>query len=149
VNDSARVLLAAAVLSAGALAALGTHVDRLEVGTPPRLIGQMRVAHLAALLLAASCGLSLGFIAADGSGPLVGLDATAAVLLMGVAIIATQREPRQALLIVIAAFAAHALVTIGHRPGWLPADAYPRWYAVGAAAYDTAVAALCAWTWRR
>jgi hypothetical protein len=149
VNDSARVLLAAAVLSAGAFGVLGAQVDRLDLGTPQRLIGQMRLAQWAALLLAASCGLSLGFIAANATGPAVGFDATLAVVLMGVALMGMQREPRQALLTLIAAFVAHALVTIAHRPGWLPADAYPRWYAVGAAAYDTVIGAVCAWTWRR
>jgi hypothetical protein len=149
VNDSARVLLIAAVLSAAALAAFAIQIDRAESDTPPRLIGQMRLAHLAALLLTSTCGLSLGFIVANGTGALVGIDATLAVLLMGVSALAIQREPRPALATILAALVAHVVLTIAHRPGWLPADAFPRWYAVGSAAYDTAIAAICAWTWRR
>jgi hypothetical protein len=149
VNDSARVLLVAAILSTVALAAFAVQIDRAESDTPPRLIGQMRLAHWAALLLASSCGLSLGFIVADGTGPLVGLDTTVTIMLAGVSALAIQREPRPALATIVAALVAHVFVTIAHRPGWLPADAFPRWYAVGSAAYDTAIAAVCAWTWRR
>jgi hypothetical protein len=137
------------VLSAAALGAFAAQVWRTETGTPPRLIGQMRLAQWAALLLAAASGTTLGFVVAAGTGPLVGVDAAIVVMIAGAAALALQREPRSALLVVTAGLVAHALVTIAHRPGWLPADALPRWYAVGSAAYDTAIAAICAWTWRR
>ena len=148
-SDSSRVLLIAAVLSAAALAVFAAQVGRTETATPPRLIGQMRLAHWAALLLATSSGITLGFIVASGSGPLVSVDAALAIMLAGAAALAIQREPRAALLVVTAGLVAHALLTIAHRPGWLPADALPRWYAVGSATYDTVIAAICAWTWRR
>ena len=148
-SDSPRVLLVAAVLSAAALAAFAAQVGRTDTATPPRLIGQMRLAQWAALLLAASSGTTLGFVVASGTGPLVSLDAAIVIMIAGAAALALQREPRSALLVVTAGLVAHALVTIAHRPGWLPADALPRWYAVGSAAYDTAIAAICAWTWRR
>jgi len=149
VSDSSRVLLVAAVFSAAALAVFAAQVGRTETATPPRLIGQMRLAQWAALLLATSSGVTLGFVVATGSGPLVSIDAALAIMLAGAAALALQCEPRAALLVVTAGLVAHALVTIAHRPGWLPADALPRWYAVGSAAYDTAIAAICAWTWRR
>ena len=148
-SDSPRVLLVAAVLSAAALAAFAAQVGRTDTATPPRLIGQMRLAQWAALLLAASSGTTLGFVVASGTGPLVSIDAAIVIMIAGAAALALQREPRSALLVVTAGLVAHALVTIAHRPGWLPADALPRWYAVGSAAYDTAIAAICAWTWRR
>lgn len=148
-SDSPRVLLVAAVLSAAALAAFAAQVGRTDTATPPRLIGQMRLAQWAALLLAASSGTTLGFVVASGTGPLVSFDAAIVIMIAGAAALALQREPRSALLVVTAGLVAHALVTIAHRPGWLPADALPRWYAVGSAAYDTAIAAICAWTWRR
>ena len=143
------MLLVAAVLSTAALGAFAAQVWRAEAATPPRLIGQMRLAQWAALLLAASSGTTLGFVVAAGTGPLVSVDAAIVIMIAGAAALALQREPRSALLVVTAGLVAHALVTIAHRPGWLPADALPRWYAVGSAAYDTAIAAICAWTWRR
>jgi len=149
VSDSSRVLLVAAVLSAAALAVFAGQVGRAETATPPRLIGQMRLAQWAALLLATSSGLTLGFVVASGSGPLLSVDVALGVMLAGAAALALQCEPRAALLVVTAGLVAHAILTIAHRPGWLPADALPRWYAVGSAAYDTAIAAICAWTWRR
>jgi hypothetical protein len=149
VSDSSRVLLVAAVVSAVALAVFAAQISRTETATPSRLIGQMRLAQWAALLLATSSGITLGFVVAAGSGPLVSLDTALAIILAGAAALALQREPRAALLVVTAGLVAHALVTIAHRPGWLPADALPRWYAVGSATYDTAIAGICAWTWRR
>jgi hypothetical protein len=143
------VLLVAAVLSAAALGTFAAQVGRAETATPPRLIGQMRLAQWAALLLAASSGTTLGFVVGSGTGPLVSVDAALVIMIAGAAALALQREPRSALLVVTAGLVAHALVTIAHRPGWLPADALPRWYAVGSAAYDTVIAAICAWTWRR
>ena len=143
------MLLVAAVLSTAALGAFAAQVGRAEAATPPRLIGQMRLAQWAALLLAASSGTTLGFVVAAGTGPLVSVDAAIVIMIAGAAALALQREPRSALLVATAGLVAHALVTIAHRPGWLPADALPRWYAVGSAAYDTAIAAICAWTWRR
>jgi hypothetical protein len=143
------VLLVAAVLSAATLAVFAAQIGRTETATPPRLIGQMRLAQWAALMLATSSGVTLGFVVASGSGPLVSVDAALAIMLAGAAAVALQSEPRAALLLVTAGLVGHALITIAHRPGWLPADALPRWYAVGSAAYDTAIAAICAWTWRR
>jgi hypothetical protein len=143
------VLLVAAVVSAVALAVFAAQISRTETATPSRLIGQMRLAQWAALLLATSSGVTLGFVVAAGSGPLVSVDAALVIMLAGAAALALQLEPRAALLVVTAGLVAHALVTIAHRPGWLPADALPRWYAVGSATYDTAIAAICAWTWRR
>ena len=148
-SDSSRVLLVAAVVSAVALVVFAAQISRTETATPSRLIGQMRLAQWAALLLATSSGITLGFVVAAGSGPLVSLDTALAIILAGAAALALQREPRAALLVVTAGLVAHALVTIAHRPGWLPADALPRWYAVGSATYDTAIAGICAWTWRR
>lgn len=148
-NDSPRVLLVAAVLSAAALALFAAQVGRTETATPHRLIGQMRLAQWAALLLAASSGITVGVLVISGRGPLSGVDTALAVILAGAAALALQREPRPALLIVTTGLVAHALLTIAHRPGWLPADALPRWYAIGSAVYDTVIAAICAWTWRR
>jgi hypothetical protein len=149
VSDSSRVLLVAAVLSAVALAVFAAEIDRAETATPPRLIGQMRLAQWAALLLASTSGITVGFVISVGTGPLVGVDAALALMVAGAAALALQREPRSALLVVTAGLVAHALLTLAHRPGWLPADAFPRWYAVGSSTYDTALAAICAWTWRR
>ncbi len=58
-------------------------------------------------------------------------------------------EPRQALLVLALAFAAHAVVDISHRPGWLSAAVAPRWFIVGCALYDVFIAALCFWARRR
>ena len=115
----------------------------VPTASPERLVAELRLAQLAALLLALSAGAYVGFAAANESQPGVGFDIALALGFFTVAAATMVRDPRQALTILALAFAAHAIVDIAHRPGWLPDGIAPRWYAVGCAVYDLFIGALC------
>jgi hypothetical protein len=148
VTDTARVLLTAAVLSLAAMFLMAVRVSRLEPDQPERLIGELRVAQWAAVLLAGLGGIPLGLAVAGAATPLGNFDAALGVIFVGVAGIILQREPREALLLASAAFVVHALFEIAHRPGWLAPELAPPWYAVISAVYDVTIAALCYWSRR-
>jgi hypothetical protein len=48
-----------------------------------------------------------------------------------------------------AAFVAHALLMLAHRPGWLSTEVVARRLAVGVSIYDVCVAAACFWVRRQ
>ena len=111
--------------------------------SPERLIAELRLAQMAALLLTLSAGAYIGFAVGRENDPGVGLDIALSVAFMLIAAVTMLRDPRQALTIAALAFAAHAVVDIGHRPGLLPDSLAPRWYAVGCAVYDVFIGAVC------
>jgi hypothetical protein len=115
----------------------------VPTASPERLIAELRLAQLAALLLALSAGAYVGFAAANESRPGVGFDIALALGFFIIAAATIVRDPRQALTILAMAFAAHAVVDVAHRPGWLPDGIAPRWYAIGCAVYDLFIGALC------
>ena len=99
---------------------------------------------MAALLLAMSAGAYIGFAVAREARPGVGLDIALAVGFFVVAATTLVRDPHQALTILALAFAAHAVLDVAHRPGWLLPEAMaPRWYSIGCAVYDVYIGALC------
>ena len=148
-TDTARLLLVAAVLSASALAAFAWRLMRSDPGAPERLIGELRLAQAGAILLAVVGGAWLGLGVAHEADLLSGLDVSIAIVYAILAILAMQLEPRQALLLLAAAFVAHALIDIAHRDGGLSPAVAPRWFIVGCAAYDVFVGAVCFWARRR
>ena len=110
---------------------------RDPVSSPDRLVGELRLAQMAALLLALTAGAYIGFAVAHEAQPGVGFDIALAVGFFVVAAATLVRDPRQALTILALAFAAHAILDVAHRPGWpLPDGVAPRWYSVGCAVYD-------------
>lgn len=135
------------LLAFGALAAGFTWQSMRTAATPTaapdRLIGELRLAQLAALLLTLSAGAYMGFAIGRENAPGVGLDIALAVGFLLVSAIAMVRDPRQALTIVALGFAAHAVLDVAHRPGLLPEDLAPRWYAITCAVYDAYIGALC------
>ena len=139
--------------SAIAFAALGGGVTwlslstaRIPVSSPERLIAELRLAQIAALLLALSAGAYVGTAAAHEARPGVGMDIAVAVGFFIVAAATLIRDPRHALTILAIGFAAHAVVDVGHRPGWpLPDGVAPAWYSIGCAVFDVYVGALCYW----
>jgi hypothetical protein len=138
----------AAALSLIAISTMAWRVSRLDLDEPGRLIGQLRVAQWAAVLLAGLGGISLGLAVASPAVPLSHVDAALGVVFVGFAGIVLQRDPRDALLFAAGGFAVHALLNLAHRPGWLPPELAPRWYIVGSAIYDVCVAGTCYWTAR-
>jgi hypothetical protein len=148
-NDTVRVLLAAAVLSLAAIATLAWRITRADPTQAERLIGELRLAQWAAVLLAGVSAVPIGLAVAHVADLMSNLDAALGVVLVGLAGIVLQREPREGLLLVAGGFVLHALLDIAHRPGWLSADLAPRWFTVGCATYNVCLAAICYWVSRR
>jgi hypothetical protein len=137
--------IAFAGLAAG-LTVLAIRTAAIPVNAPERLIAELRLAQIAALLLVMTAGAYVGLAVAHEARPGVGLDIALAVGFFVVAAATLVRDPRQALTILALAFAAHAVVDVAHRPGWLLPDAVaPRWFSIGCAVYDAYVGALCYW----
>ncbi len=117
---------------------------QVPVSSPDRLVAELRLAQLAALLLALSAGAYIGLAVAHEAQPGVGFDVALAAGFFVVAATTLVRDPRQALTILALAFAAHAIVDVAHRPGWpLPDGVAPRWYSIWCAVYDVYIGALC------
>ncbi len=143
VTDAARTLLVAGALSAIAAATFVIRIRRYEAGAPERLIGELRTANLAALILAAVSASTVGFTIVNGGAATAALEISLALFFVGAAGAMLFQEPRTALLIGATAFVLHALVALAHRPGALSVDLMPRSYLIGCALYDGCMAALC------
>lgn len=136
-------IVAFAVLGAG-LTWQAVRAAMVPVNSPDRLISELRLAQMAALLLALSAGAYIGLAVSHEAQPGVGLDIALAIGFFVAAATTLLRDPRQALTILALAFAAHAVLDVAHRPGWpLPAGIAPRWYSLGCAVYDVYIGALC------
>lgn len=125
------------------LAGLAVRALRLPPAAPDRLVAELRLAQVASLVLALVAGASLGLVV--NFGPRAGLttDVALGVAFFVVASIAPFRDPREALTILAAAFAGHAVADVLHRPGFLPDAIAPQWYIVGGALVDLTLGALC------
>jgi hypothetical protein len=136
-------VLAFAAIGAG-LTWLAVSTARIPVSSPDRLVAELRLAQIAALLLVLSGGAYVGLAVAHDPPPQgVGFDIAFAVGFFVVAATTMVRDPRQALTVLALAFAAHAVIDVAHRPGWLPEGISPRWYLLGCAIYDVYIGALC------
>jgi hypothetical protein len=125
---------------------LAVRTAAIPVNAPERLVAELRLAQIAALLLALAAGAYVGLAVAHEARPGVGLDIALAIGFFIVAAATLVRDPRHALTILALAFAAHAIVDVAHRPGWpLPDAVAPRWYSIGCAVYDVYIGALCYW----
>jgi hypothetical protein len=135
------------IIGFGGLAAgftwLSARTAALPTATPQRLIDELRLAQLAALLLTLTAGAYIGFAVIRETDPGVGLDIALAIGFLIAAGLSMIKEPRQALTIIALAFAAHAVLDVAHRPGLLPEGLAPRWYSIGCAVYDVYIGALC------
>jgi hypothetical protein len=143
VTDTARVLLTAAVLSGVTMATFAWRVMRTEASHPDRLVGELRLAQWAAVLLAGIGAIPIGAAVVHTTLSVGGADAAIGVVFVGIAGLVLQRPPREALLLATGGFLLHALVNLAHRPGWLAPDLAPRWWTVGCAIYDVLLAAIC------
>jgi hypothetical protein len=139
--------LRTALVAFGALSAGFTwqaiRTSAIPAASPERLIEELRLAQMAALLLTLAAGAYIGFAVVREHEPGVGFDIALAVCFLLVAAFSMIRDPRQALTLIALAFAAHAIVDVAHRPGLLPEGLAPRWYAIGCAVFDVYIGALC------
>jgi hypothetical protein len=131
----------------GALAAGFTwqavRASLVPTSSPERLVEELRLAQMAALLLTITAGAYIGFAVVREHEPGVGFDVALAAAFLLVAAFTMIKDPRQALTILALAFAAHAVLDVAHRPGLLPEALAPRWYSIGCAVYDVYIGALC------
>jgi hypothetical protein len=135
--------LAFAMLGA-ALTWQAVRATMVPVSSPERLVAELRLAQMAALLLSLSAGAYIGLAVAHEAEPGVGVDIALTVGFFVTAAATLVRDPRQALTILALAFAAHAILDVAHRPGWLLPDGMaPRWYSIGCAVYDVYIGAMC------
>ena len=142
-TEAARtVLIACAFLAAG----FTWHAVRtalIPTTSPDRLVAELRLAQFAALVLALTAGVYIGFAVNHEARSGVGLDIALSTGFLLVGASTLIRDPRQALTILALAFAVHAVVDVAHRPGLLPEGIAPRWYLIGCAIYDVYIGALC------
>ena len=136
------VLLAAGVLTA-LFAWHSIRVASIATSSPERLVGELRLAQLGALLLALSSGAYVGIAATHETSLGVGLDVALVLGFFLVAAWTMLQDPRVALTTLALAFAAEALFAVAHRPGLLPAAIVPTWYTIGGAVYDVLIGAFC------
>ncbi len=148
-TDTARVLLIAAILSAASVSLFAWTITRIDPEEPARLIGELRLAQWASVLLAGVGAMPIGMVLAVPGAATGNLDAAIGVIFVGLAGLMLQRDPREGLLLVSGVFLLHALFDISHRPGWLSANVAPHWYTVGCAIFNVYVAGVCFWARRR
>lgn len=116
---------------------------RIPTAAPDRLVAELRLAQLGAVMLALTAGASLGLAAANELRPGIAVEGAVALAFFAVAAIAPLRDPREALTLLALAFGAHAVVDISHRPGLLPDGLAPQWWVVGCAIHNLCAGVLC------
>lgn len=142
-SEALRTTLVAFVAFGAGFTWQSVRTSAIPTSSPQRLVDELRLAQMAALLLVLAAGAYLGFGVAHENDLGVGFDIALAVCFLLVAAFTMVRDPRQALTILALAFAAHAIVDVAHRPGLLPEGLAPRWYAIGCAVFDVYIGALC------
>ena len=141
-SQVALFFLVMTLMFVSALAWFSFRLTRLPHDSPERVVGELRLSQAGATLLAFDAAIVAGLAAAAEMTAGAAADVAIAGAFAGAALLAHLREPRASLALLAAAFAAHALVDIAHRPGLLPVIA-PRWLAAGGATADILLAAIC------
>ena len=143
-TEGFRTLLVGFVALAAGFTWQAARTSMIPVTSPERLVAELRLAQIAALLLVLTAGAYIGFAVVHEAQQGVGFDIALAIGFFVVAAVTLMRDPRQALTMLALAFAAHAVLDVAHRPGWLLADGIaPRWNSLGCAVYDVYIGALC------
>lgn len=142
-SEGLRTLLVAAVAVGAGFAVQSFRTAAIPISSPERLISELRLAQIAALLLTLTAGAYLGFAAGHETRTGVGIDVALSAGFFVLAAYTLTCDPRQALTLLALGFGGHALVDIAHRPGGLPDGIAPDWYSVGCASYDVVIGALC------
>lgn len=140
--DTVLIIGLLAVTVTGLFSWQAVTVVRQPADEPTRLVAELRLAQVAALLLVLVAGAYLGTAASLPAHPGAALDATLALGFLAAGVASLTREPREALTIVAVAFVAHAVIDILHRPNWLSDGSVPSWYVIGCAVQNLWTAAL-------
>jgi hypothetical protein len=142
-SEASRTILVAFAALAAGFTWQSIKTALIPVSSPERLVAELRLSQIAALLLAMIGGAYVGFAVVHDAQPGVGIDVALAIGFFLVAATTLVRDPRHALTILALGFAAHAVVDVAHQPGWLPEALAPRWYTIGCAVYNVVIGALC------
>jgi hypothetical protein len=142
-TEAVRTLLVAAMALGVGFAFQSLRTAAIPISSPERLVSELRLAQIAALMLTLTAGAYLGLSAASETQTGVGLDIALSVGFFVLAAYTLTCDPRQALTLLALGFATHAVIDIAHRPGALPVGIAPRWYTIGCASFDLLVGALC------
>ncbi|HXG54366.1 MAG TPA: hypothetical protein VNJ03_03230 [Vicinamibacterales bacterium] len=142
-TEGFRTLAVATVALAAGFSWQALRAAAIPTSSPERLIAELRMAQVAALVLTVSASAYLGFSASHDERLGVGFDVAFAVGFFVVAAFTMVCDPRQALTILALAFAAHAVLDVAHRPGVLADGVVPRWYTIGCALFNVYIGALC------
>jgi hypothetical protein len=142
-SEAIRTLLVAAMALGAGFSFQSLKTAAIPISSPERLVAELRLAQIAALLLTLVAGAYVGLAAANEGRTGVGLDIALCVGFFVLAAYTLTCDPRQALTLLALGFAAHAVIDIAHRPGALPDGIAPRWYTVGCASYDVLIGAFC------
>lgn len=145
--DTVRILLVAVVLAGAGLGAFAWRLARIEPAEPERLVGELRFSQWLTIVLATIGGAWLA-LSATSDHPAATVDVTISLAVILGAAWLMLRDTSQGLVLLCAVFLAHALVDVGHRPGWLPPTVAPRWFALGCAAFNVYLSAICFWVRR-
>jgi hypothetical protein len=143
VTEAVRALLLASLSTLGMIAWMSVRALRLAAPAPDRLIAELRLAQVSAVVLALVAGTYVGLAAAHDAVPGAGLDVAFALGFLVVAVLAPLRDPHEALLGLALAFAAHAAFDVLHRPGLLAEAVAPRWFVMACAIHNVIAGALC------
>jgi hypothetical protein len=141
-TEGLRTLIVAAFALAAGFSVQSLRTAAIPVSAPDRLVAELRLAQVGALLLTLAAGAYLGFAAVYEARTGVGLDIALAAGFFVLAGYTLTCDPRQALTLLALAFGTHALLDIAHRPGVLPDDIVPRWYTVGCAVVNLVLGAF-------
>ncbi len=136
-------LVAAAAALGLVVAWLSWSAVRLDNTAPDRLVTELRLAQVAALLLVLTAGVYVGAAVAQQATPGVELDIALATGFFVVAALATTWEPSRALTTLTIAWGVHAVVDLAHITELLPRGVVPAWYPTACAIYDVGVAGVC------
>jgi uncharacterized membrane protein HdeD (DUF308 family) len=136
-------LAALALLTLGTIVTFALRALVAPPNSPDRLVAELRLAQVAALVLALMAGVSVGLAVGHASRTDVSVEVALGGMLFVVAVVAPFQDPRMALTLVALGFAAHAVTDVMHRPGILPADLAGQWYFLASACLDAVVGALC------
>jgi uncharacterized membrane protein YhdT len=142
-SEALRTFLVAAVALGAGFSLQSLRTAAIPVASPDRLVAELRLAQIGALVLTLVAGAYLGFAAAHEARVGVGLDIAFTAGFFVLAAYTLTCDPRQALTLLALGFAGHAILDIAHRPGVLPDGLAPQWYTVGCATFDVLIGALC------
>ncbi len=141
-TEGLRTLAVAAFALAAGFGVQSMRTSVIPVSSPDRLVAELRLAQIAALLLTLTAGAYLGLAAIHEARTGVGLDIALAAGFLILAGYTLTCDPRQALTLLAIGFAVHALLDIAHRPGVLPEDIAPGWYMIGCAVLNVVLGAF-------